>query len=81
LFLLGPVDLLIQTGLYACSVNARHVNETTKLHKITSDERTKSLLNIATLADDGEMVHMITNDGFAKNAVYHATCMQITYSK
>ena len=53
----------------------------TKLHKITSDERTKSLLNIATLADDGEMVHMITNDGFAKNTVYHATCMQITYSK
>jgi predicted MarR family transcription regulator len=35
------------------------------LHKITSNERTKRLLNIATLTDDGEMVHRITNDGFA----------------
>ena len=46
-----------------------------KLHKITSDERIKRLLNMATLTDDGEMVYRITNDGFAENAVYHATCM------
>jgi hypothetical protein len=46
-----------------------------KLHKITSDERTKRLLNLATLTDDGEMVYRITNDGFAENAVYHAICM------
>jgi hypothetical protein len=30
---------------------------------------------MATLTDDGEMVYIITNDGFAENAVYHATCM------
>jgi hypothetical protein len=42
---------------------------------ITSDERTKRLLNKTTLTDDGEMVYRITNDGFAENAVYHATCM------
>jgi hypothetical protein len=30
---------------------------------------------MATLIDDGEMVCRITNDGFAENAVYHATCM------
>jgi hypothetical protein len=30
---------------------------------------------MATLTDDGEMVYRITNDGFAENAVYHATCM------
>jgi len=47
----------------------------TKLHNITSDERTKRFLNIATLTDDGEMTHRITNDGFAENAVYHATFM------
>jgi len=46
-----------------------------QLHKISSDERTKRLLNMATLTDDGEMVYRITNDGFAENAVYHATCM------
>ena len=46
-----------------------------KLHKITSDERTKRLLNKTTLTDDGEMVYTITNDGFAENAVYHATCI------
>ena len=27
------------------------------------------------LTDDGEMVYRITNDGFAENAVCHATCM------
>jgi nitrogen regulatory protein PII-like uncharacterized protein len=31
--------------------------------------------NMTTLTDDGEMVYTITNDGFAENAVYHATCM------
>ena len=31
---------------------------------------------MATLTDDGEMVYRITNDGFAENAVYHATCMK-----
>ena len=46
-----------------------------KLHKISSDERTKRLLNMATLTDDGNMVYRITNDGFAENAVYHPTCM------
>ena len=46
-----------------------------KIHKITSGERTERLLNITTLTDDGEMVYRITNDGFADNAVYHATCM------
>jgi hypothetical protein len=30
---------------------------------------------MATLTDDGEMVYIITNDGFVENAVYHATCM------
>ena len=30
---------------------------------------------MATLTDDGEMIYRITNDGFAENAVYHATCM------
>ena len=30
---------------------------------------------MATLTDDGEMVYRITNDGFAENTVYHATCM------
>ena len=30
---------------------------------------------MTTLIDDGEMVYRITNDGFAENAVYHATCM------
>ena len=45
------------------------------LHKITSDERRKRVLNIETLTDDGEMVYRITNDGFAENAVCHATCM------
>ena len=45
------------------------------LHKTTSDERTKRVLNIATPTDDGEMVYKITNDGFAENAVCHATCM------
>jgi hypothetical protein len=30
---------------------------------------------MATLTDDGEMVYRTTNDGFAENAVYHATCM------
>jgi ribosomal protein S4E len=37
------------------------------IHKITSDERRKRLLKIATLTDDGEMVYIITNDGFAEN--------------
>ena len=46
-----------------------------KIHKISSDERTKRLLNMATLTDDGEMANRIINDGFAENAVYHATCM------
>ena len=46
-----------------------------KLHKISSDERTKRLLNMATLTDDGEMVYRITNDGFVENAICHATCM------
>jgi hypothetical protein len=40
-----------------------------QLHKISSDERTKRLLNMATLTDDGEMVYRFTNDGFAENAV------------
>ena len=43
------------------------------LHKIKSDERTKRVLNITTLTDDGEMVNIITNDGLAENAVCHAT--------
>ena len=30
---------------------------------------------MATLTDDGEMVYRFTNDGFAENAVQHATCM------
>jgi hypothetical protein len=30
---------------------------------------------MSTLTDDGEMVYRITNDGFAEDAVYHATCM------
>ena len=30
---------------------------------------------MATLTDDGEMICRITNDGFAENAAYHATCM------
>jgi len=30
---------------------------------------------MATLTDDGEMVYIITNDGFAENTVYHASCM------
>jgi len=30
---------------------------------------------MATLTDDDEIVYRITNDGFAENAVYHATCM------
>ena len=30
---------------------------------------------MATLTDDGEMPKRIINDGFAENAVYHATCM------
>ena len=38
-------------------------------NKITSDERTKILLNITTQTNDGEMVYIITNDGFAENAV------------
>jgi Tfp pilus assembly protein PilX len=52
-----------------------HITETKKLHKITSDERTEGRLNMATLTDDGEKVYRITNDGFAENAVCHATCM------
>ena len=28
---------------------------------------------MATLTDDCEMVYIITNDGFAEDAVYHAT--------
>ena len=35
---------------------------------------------MATLTDGGEMVYRINNDGFAENAVYHATCMT-NYSK
>ena len=46
-----------------------------KIHKITSGERTERLLNTTTPTDDGEMAYRITNDGFADNAVYHATCM------
>ena len=46
-----------------------------KLHTITSNERTKRLLNIATLTYDCEMAYNITNDGLAENAVYYATCM------
>ena len=30
---------------------------------------------MATLTDDGEMVCRITSDGFAENAVCHATCV------
>jgi hypothetical protein len=30
---------------------------------------------MATLTDNGEMIYRIINDGFAENAVYHATCM------
>jgi hypothetical protein len=30
---------------------------------------------MATLTDDGEIIYRITYDGFAENAVYHATCM------
>ena len=30
---------------------------------------------MATLTDDDEMVYRFTNDGFAENAVYYATCM------
>ena len=30
---------------------------------------------MATLTDGGEMLYRITNDGFAKNEVCHATCM------
>ena len=30
---------------------------------------------MATLNDDGKMANIIINDGFADNAVYHATCM------
>ena len=37
--------------------------------------REQKHLNIATLTDDVEMLYRITNDGFAENAVYHATCM------
>ena len=32
-------------------------------------------MNIAIPTDDGEMAYRITNDGFADNAVHHATCM------
>jgi hypothetical protein len=46
------------------------------MHTITSYERTKRLLNITILTDDGEMVYRITNDGFAENAVYHAKKIQ-----
>ena len=56
--------------MYACSVNTRHVHEAknyTRLHPM----REQKDLKIATLTDDGG----ITNDGFAENAVYHATCM------
>ena len=37
-----------------------------QLHNITSDERTKRFLNIATLTDDGEMAYRITNDGLQR---------------
>ena len=30
---------------------------------------------MTTLTDDDEMVYRITSDGFAENAVCHATCM------
>ena len=30
---------------------------------------------MATLTNNGEMIYRIINDGFAENAVYHATCM------
>ena len=30
---------------------------------------------MTTLTNDGEMVYIITNGGFAENAVYHATCV------
>jgi hypothetical protein len=43
------------------------------IKEITSDERTKGRLSMATLTDDGEKVYRITNDGFADNAVYYAT--------
>ena len=46
-----------------------------QLHKITSDERTKRLLNMSTPTADDKMVYRIANDGVAENAVYHATCM------
>jgi hypothetical protein len=52
-----------------------YIKETKQLHKITSDERTKRRLNMATPTDDGDKVYRITNDGFADNAVYYATCM------
>jgi hypothetical protein len=42
---------------------------------MTQDEKTKRCLNMATLTDDGEIIYRITYDGFAENAVYHATCM------
>ena len=45
------------------------------IKEITSDERTKGRLSMATLTDDGEKVYRITSDGFAENAVYYATCM------
>ena len=51
------------------SVQNMYIKETKQLHKITSDERTKRRLNMATLTDDGEMVYRFTNDGFAENAV------------
>ena len=57
------------------SVQNMYIKETKQLHKITSDERTKRRLNMATPTDDGEMVYRFTNDGFAENAVYIATCM------
>ena len=57
------------------SMKDMYIKETKQLHKITSDERTKRRLNMATPTDDGEMVYRFTNDGFAENAVYIATCM------
>ena len=55
--------------------NARHVNDAknyTRFHQM----REQKHLNMATLTDDGEMLYRITNDGFAENAVCHATCMK-----
>ena len=46
-----------------------------KMHKVSSENRTRSIKRVAEQISDSQMIFKVTSEDFAENALYHSACI------